>query len=167
MFYLQDFALIVIVFLIPTNVMMGHVYWTVTNVMEMRSVQMAVMRGQRLVVSVVVCLLNAWMDARLMHQMPTESVYTFHWGGGGYHGHRNYLLRMCFGEYAHWGREECAHKQSVIWPPWQAKLGKAPDSDVSISWPDMPLQFLWHHTGNTISPLYFMPMYRQQEVVQL
>lgn len=59
MFYLQDFALNVMGFLIPMNVMMGHVYWTVTNVMEVRSVQMAVMRGQRLVVSVVVCLLNA------------------------------------------------------------------------------------------------------------
>ena len=41
-------------FLIPTNVTMGHVFWTLTNVMEVKTVQMAVMRGQKLVESMPV-----------------------------------------------------------------------------------------------------------------
>ena len=52
MFYLQVSVLLVMVFLIPMNVTMGHVFWTWTNVMEVRTVQMAVMRGQKLVVSI-------------------------------------------------------------------------------------------------------------------
>ena len=50
-FYTQVFAQVAIQYLIPLSVMTGHVFCQVTDVMQQKTVQMAVMKGQKLVVS--------------------------------------------------------------------------------------------------------------------